>query len=86
MQSSRSNKRDKPSVINEKKQRKTVEWEAKDLFKKIVDNKGKFHGKMGTIKIRNDMEITKAEDTKKRWQEYRELCKKILMTRITMIV
>ena len=46
------------------------------LFKNIRDTKGTFHVKMGTIKDRNDMDLTEAEDTKKRWQEYtEELCK-----------
>ena len=44
----------------------------RDLFKKIRDNKSSFHAKMGTIKDRNDMDITEAEDIKKRWQEYTE--------------
>ena len=44
----------------------------RDLFKKIRDNKGTFHAKMGTIKDRNDMDLTEAEDIKKRWQEYTE--------------
>ena len=45
----------------------------RDLFKKIRDNKGTFHAKMGTIKDRNDMNLTEAEDIiKKRWQGYRE--------------
>ena len=44
----------------------------RDLFKKIRDNKGKFHAKMGSIKDRNGMDLTKAEDIKKRWQEYTE--------------
>ena len=44
----------------------------RDLFKKMRDNKGTFHAKMGTIKDRNDMDLTEAEDTKKRWQEYTE--------------
>ena len=43
-----------------------------DLFKIIRDNKGAFHAKMGSIKDRNDMELTEAEDIKKRWQEYTE--------------
>ena len=43
-----------------------------DLFKKIRDTKGIFHPKMGTIKDRNDMDLTEAEDIKKRWQEYME--------------
>ena len=48
----------------------------RDLFKKIRDTKGIFHAKMGTIKDRNDMDLTEAEDIKKRWQEYTELYKK----------
>ena len=44
----------------------------RDLFKKIRDTKGTFHAKMGTIKDRNGMELTEAEDNKKRWQEYTE--------------
>ena len=43
-----------------------------DLFKKIRDTKGTFHVKMGTIKYRNGMDLTEAEDIKKRWQEYTE--------------
>ena len=50
----------------------------KDLFKKIRDTKGTFHAKMGTIKDRNGMYLTEAEDIKKRWQEYTELYKKDL--------
>ena len=42
------------------------------LFKKITDTKGIFHAKMGTVKDRNDRDLTEAEDTKKRWQEYTE--------------
>ena len=44
----------------------------RDLFKKIRDTKGTFHAKMGSIKDRNGMDLTKAEDIKKRWQEYTE--------------
>ena len=44
----------------------------RDLFKKIRDTKGTFHAKMGTIKDRNDMDLTEAEDIKNRWQEYTE--------------
>ena len=44
----------------------------RDLFKKIRDTKGKFHAKMGLIKDRNGMDLTEAEDIKKRWQEYTE--------------
>ena len=43
-----------------------------NVFKKIRDTKGTFHAKMGTIKDRNDVDLTKAEDIKKRWQEYTE--------------
>ena len=43
-----------------------------DLFKKIRDTKGIFHAKMATVKDRNDMDLTEAEDIKKRWQEYTE--------------
>ena len=44
----------------------------RDHFKKIGDTKGRFHAKMGSIKDRNDMDLTEAEDIKKRWQEYTE--------------
>ena len=58
-----------------------------DLFKKIRDSRGMFHAKMGTIKDRNSMDLTEAEDIKKKWQEYpEELYKKIFMTQITTIV
>ena len=50
----------------------------RDLFKKISDTKGIFHAKMGTIKDRNGMDLTEAEDVKKRWQEYTELYQKDL--------
>ena len=49
----------------------------RDLFKKIRDAKGTFHAKMGTIKDRNGMDLTEAEDIKKRWQEYIEELYKI---------
>ena len=45
---------------------------ARDLFKKIRDTKGTFHAKMNTIKSRNGMDLTEAEDIKNRWQEYTE--------------
>ena len=50
----------------------------RDLFKKIRDTKGTFHAKMGSIKDRNGVDLTEAEDIKKRWQEYTELYKKDL--------
>ena len=60
----------------------------RDLFKKSRDTKGTFHLKMGSIKNRNGMYLTEAEDIKKRLQEYTEELryKKVLMTWITMIV
>ena len=54
----------------------------RDIFKNIRDTKGPFHAKMGTIKDRNGMDLTEAEDIKKRWQKYTELYKKkIFMTK-----
>ena len=50
----------------------------RDLFKKIRDTKGTFHATMGSIKDRNGMDLTEADDIKKRWQEYTELYKKDL--------
>ena len=59
----------------------------RDLFKKIRDTKGTFHAKMGSIKDRNGMDLTGAEDIKKRWEEYTGgLYKKIFMTQITTMV
>ena len=51
----------------------------RDLFKKIRDTKGTFHAKMGSIKDRNGMDLTEAEDIKKRWQEYTEELYKICL-------
>ena len=60
---------------------------ARDLFKKIRDTKGMFHTKMGSIKDRNCMDLTEAEDIKKRWQEYTKNCtNKIFTTQIIMMV
>ena len=58
----------------------------RDLFKKIRDTKGIFHAKMGPIKDRNGMDLTEAEDIKKRWQKYTEDTNKILMIQIIMMV
>ena len=59
----------------------------RDLFKKIRDTKGIVHAKMGSIKDRNGIDLTEAEDIKKRWQEYTENCtKKIFMTKIIMMM
>ena len=59
----------------------------RNLLKKIRDTKGVFHAEMGSIKNRNGMDLTEADDIKKWWQEYtEELYKKIFMTQITMMV
>ena len=59
----------------------------RDLFKKIRDTKGTFHAKLDYIKDRNGRDLTEAEDTKKKWQEYTEECtKKIFTTQIIMMV
>ena len=70
-----NSRRDEKAFVNE--QYKGVEennrmGKIKDLFKKIRDNKGTFHAKMTTIKDRNGMDVTEAEDIKNRWQEYTE--------------
>ena len=71
----RTAKREKKTFLSE--QCKEIEennrmGKTRDLFKEIRDTKGIFHAKMGTIKDRNGMDLTKTEDIKKRWQEYRE--------------
>ena len=59
----------------------------RDLFKKIRDIKGTFHGRMGTINERNSNDLTVAEEIMKSWEEYtEELYKNILMTQVTMMV
>ena len=68
-------RRDKKAFLGD--QRKEIEeknrmGKTRDLFKKIRDTKGTFHAKMGTIKGRNGMDLTEADDVKKRWQEYTE--------------
>ena len=83
-------RRDKKAFLSN--QRKEIEennrmGKTRDLFKEIRDTKGTFYAKMGTIKDRNDMDLTEAEVIKKRWQEYTEkLYKKIIMTKIITIV
>ena len=83
-------KRDKKSFLSD--QCKEIKennrmGKTRDLFKKIRDTKGTFHVKMGLIKDRNGMDLTEAEDIKKRWQGYtEELYKKIFTTKITMTV
>ena len=86
----RTARRDKKAFLSE--QCKEIEEnnrmrKTRDLFKKIRDTKGTFHAKMGSIKDRNGMDLTEAEEIKKRWQEYRRtIQKKILMTWITTMV
>ena len=68
-------RRDKKGFLSD--QSKEIEennriGKTRDLFKKIRDTKGTFHAKMGSIKDRNGMDLTEAEDIKKRWQEYTE--------------
>ena len=71
-------KRDKKdfSVINAKKEENNRMGKTRDLFKKIRDTKRTFYAKMGSIKDKSGMDLTEAEDIKKRWQEYTELYKK----------
>ena len=69
----RITRRDKKAFLSDKC--KEIEEDSRvgkttDIFKNIRDTKGTFHAKMGTIKNRNGMDLTEAEDTKKRWQEY----------------
>ena len=58
----------------------------RDLFEKIGDVKGILHARMGMIKDRNGKDLTEAEEIKKKWQEYTEVYKKILMAQITMML
>ena len=75
MQFQRIARRDKKAFLSD--QCKEIEEnnrmeKTRDLFKKIIDTKGILHAKMGTIKDRNGMDLTEAEDIKKRWREYTE--------------
>ena len=75
MQSSKEEQEEirKPySGISAKEERKTAEWERLEISSRKSDTKGTFHAKMGAIKDRNGMDLTEAEDIKKRWQEYTE--------------
>ena len=58
----------------------------RDLFKKIREKKGTLHAKMGTIKDRNGMDLTEAEDIKKRWQHKQNYTNRIFMTQITTMM
>ena len=82
-------RRDKKAFLSD--QSKEIEennrmGKTRDLFKKMRDTKGTFHAKLDLIKDRNDMDLTEAEDSKKKWQEYTEDTKKIFMTQITTIM
>ena len=59
-------------MTNAKKQRKTIEWERLEILSRKSDTKGTFHAKMDIIQDKNGMDLTEAEDIKKRWQEYTE--------------
>ena len=58
----------------------------RDLFRKIKDSKGTIHAKIGSIKRRNGVDLTEAEDIKKSWQEYIELYKNFFMTQVITMV
>ena len=70
----------------QRNRRKQQMGKTRDLFKKIRHTKGTFHAKIGTIMDRNGMDLTEAEDIKKRWQEYTELYKKDLHDPTTTVV
>ena len=72
----RIGRRDKKAFLSDQCRKEIEEnnrmGKTRDLFKKIRDTKGTFHAKMGSIEHRNGMDLTEAEDIKKRWQEYTE--------------
>ena len=75
------------STINAKKEKNNRMGKTRDLYKKIRDTKGIFHAKMGSIKDRNGLDLTEAENIKKRWQNTQENCtKKIFTTQIITMV
>ena len=71
---------------NANKQRKAIEWQTRNLFKKIEDPKGIFHGKMGTIKDRNDKDLKKRRLRRGGKNTQKNYTKKVLVTWITMMV
>ena len=82
-------RRDKKAFLSDqyKERERTTEGKTRDLFKKIRDTKGTFHAKMGSIKDRNGMDLTEAEDFKKRCKNTQKNCtKKIFMTQIITMV
>ena len=79
MQFQRTARRDKKAFLSD--QCKEIEENSRmemtrDLFKRMIDTKGTFHAKMGSIKDRNGMDLTETGDVKKRWQEYTETVQK----------
>ena len=88
--SQRIARRDKKAFLSD--QCKEIEesnrmGKTRDLFKKIRHTKGTFHAKMSTIKVRNGVDLTEAEDNKKRWQDTRKNCtRKIFTTQIVMMM
>ena len=82
--------RDKKAFLSDqyKEIEENIEWERLEISsRKLEISRGTFHAKMGTLKNRNGMDLTEAEDTKKRWQEYtEELYKKIFTTQIIMMM
>ena len=90
MQSSKEHQgeiRKPPSAINAKKERKIIEWERRNLFNKLRDAKGTFYAKMDTLKDRNGMDLTEAEDIRRGIKNtQKNNPKKIFMTQITMMV
>ena len=81
--------RDKNAFLSDQGKKKIEEYnrmgKIRDLFKKIRDTEGTFHAKMGSIKDRNGMHLTEAEDIKKRCKNTQNYAKKIFMTQITMV-
>ena len=90
MEFQRTARRDKKAILNE--QHEEIEenirmGKTRDLFKKIRDTKGTFHAKMGTIKDRNGMDLTEAEDIKKSGKNTQKNCtKKIFVSKIIAMV
>ena len=83
-------KRDKKAFLSDQCkeiEEKNIMGKTKDLFKKMRDTKGTFHARMGSMKDRNGMDLTEAEDIKKSGKNTQKNCtKKIFMTQITMMV
>ena len=72
-------------MISAKKKKKTIEWESLEMSSRKLEIPRE-HAKVGTIKDRNSMDLTEAEDIKKRWQEYTDYTKRIFMIQIITLV